>query len=318
MFLEFHLSPRAFLQRAIRASLVIFLAAAGAARVAAGPEPRVIPIWPEGVPGLHADASDEKVVNGRYVNIHKPTLLFFAPEKPNGTAVIYCPGGGYVRISFGQDGGPEVAWMRNAGVSVFILKYRLNDYGHPAPLQDVLRAVRLVRSRAAEFGIDPKRIGVFGGSAGAHLAGCAATLWDSPEGNTGADLDNVSARPDFAALLYPVVTMEDPYVHAGSREALFGKNPTPEQRASLSLEQHVRKDMPPTFVVATEADKTVPVQNSLKFYDALVKAGVPAELHVYPQGSHGSSVDPQYGPTAEWPKRMEEWMRFNGWLPHTN
>lgn len=281
---------------------------------------KTIELWPEGVPNLNTNLSGDKTVDNRIVSVQKPSLLVFAPDHTNasGTAVIFCSGGGYVRISVPNDGGSLTKQMTSEGLTVFMLKYRLSDYGHPAPLQDVLRAVRLVRSRAAEFGIRPDHIGVMGASAGGHLAACAATLWDSPTGKTGAALDAVSARPDFAALIYPVITMADTFVHKGSRDALLGKSPSAEVLAELSVEKHVRKDSPPMFIAATTADKTVPVENSLRFYQALRDAGVPAEMHVYAQGSHGNSLDPQYGPTAEWPKRLEEWLRFNGWLEKSN
>lgn len=285
--------------------------------VALAAEPATIPLWPEGVPGLRADAAAERIVNDRIVGVHFPSLTLYAPEpdKANGTAVVFCPGGGYVRLAIGPGGGVETQTLNRLGVTVFILKYRLSEYGHPAPLRDVLRAVRLVRSRAAELGVKPDRIGLLGQSAGGHLAACAATLWDVPEGRTGATLDTVSARPDFVALVYPVISLDDPFAHRGSRATLLGENPTPELVASLSLEKRVRKDMPPVFLVATMADKSVPVENSLRFYQALRDAGVPAELHAYAAGSHGNSLDPQYGPTALWLQRLEEWMRFNGWLP---
>ena len=153
-----------------------------------------------------------------------------------------------------------------------------------------------------------------GGSAGGHVSACAATLWDAPEGKTGHPLDALSARPDFAALIYPVITMEDEFVHKGSRRALFGDRPTMEQIEALSLEKQVRPDGPPCFLVATMADRGVPVENSLRFYQALRDAKVPSELHAYGAGSHGNSRDPQYGPTAEWPKRCEEWMHGLGLL----
>lgn len=284
-----------------------------------GDGPKVIELWPEGVPGLHKDASDEKMVNGRVVNVHRPTLTVFAPERTNanGTAVIFCPGGGYVRLAVGSltAGPPEARWLVERGATVFVLRYRMVEYGHPAPLRDVLRAVRLVRSRAAEFGVRADRVGLMGVSAGGHLAASAAEMFDAPEGRTGAALDSVSARPDFVALVYPVITMEDPFVHKGSREALLGAGPKPEMLERLSLEKHARKDMPPVFLVATGADKSVPVENTLMLYRALRDAGVAAEMHVYAAGSHGDSLDPQYGPTALWPLRCEEWMRSNGWLP---
>jgi lysophospholipase L1-like esterase/dienelactone hydrolase len=218
-----------------------------------------------------------------------------------------------------SDGQTDARWLNSLGITVFVLKYRLDNYGHPAPLQDVLRAIRVVRSRAAEFGIRPDRIGVMGASAGGHLSACAATLWDSPEGKTGNALDEVSARPNFAALIYPVITMADPFAHKGSRQALFGDQPTPEQIELLSLEKRVHSNTPPVFLAATMADKSVPVENSLRFYQALRDAGVPAEMHTYAAGAHGDSRDPQYGPTAKWPERCEEWLRFNKWIkPETH
>lgn len=286
--------------------------------VSASAAPLVIPLWPEGVPGLKTNAGPEVESNGRFTNIHNPTITMYAPDvaKATGVAVIVSPGGGYVRVS---DGKTEAEWLNSLGITAFVLKYRLDNYGHPAPLQDVLRAVRTVRSRAVEFGIRADRIGVMGGSAGGHLSACAATMWDSPLGKTGHPLDQVNARPDFAALVYPVITMEAPFVHKGSRKALFGANPTPEQIQLLSLEKHVRTNSPPFFIAATMADKSVPVENSLKLYQALRNAGVPAELHAYAAGSHGNSRDPQYGPTAKWPERCAEWLRFNRWIaPETH
>jgi acetyl esterase/lipase len=298
---------------------VLLVAAAAVAASGQSMKPKVIELWPEGVPDLRRDASEEKMVNGRVVGVHRPTLTVFAPErgKANGTAVIFCPGGGYVRLAVGSltEGPPEARWLVERGATVFVLRYRMAEYGHPAPLRDVLRAVRLVRSRAAEFGVRPDRIGLLGVSAGGHLAASAAELFDAPEGRTGAQLDSVSARPDFVALVYPVITLEEPFVHKGSREALLGAKPAPELVERLSLEKHARKEMPPVFLAATEADKSVPVENTLMLYRALRDAGVPAEMHVYAAGSHGDSLDPQYGPTAQWPARCEEWMRFNGWLP---
>ncbi|MEI8289142.1 MAG: alpha/beta hydrolase [Verrucomicrobiota bacterium] len=279
-------------------------------------ETRLIPLWPEGVPNLKTNASGEKIVDGRISNIHEPALLVFRPDaaNANGTAVIFCSGGGYVRIAVNTNGDAITRRLNAAGVTVFSLKYRLSDYGHPAPLQDVLRAIRTVRARSAEFGVKNNRIGVMGASAGGHLAACAATLWDSPEGKTGAELDAVEARPDFAILVYPVISMSEPFAHKGSRDALVGKDASLDLREKLSVEKHVRRNSPPVFIAATMADTTVPVENSLHFYQALRDAGVPAEMHVYAQGSHGNSLDPKYGPTAAWLTRCEEWLRFNGWL----
>ena len=298
----------------VRLCPVLLLLAAVFARAA---EPAIIPLWPEGVPNRRTDAPPETVVDGRIVHVHEPTLTVYAPTRTpaNGTAVIVCPGGGYVRLAIGENGGPQVRWLNDLGVTAFVLKYRLDDYGQPAPLQDVLRAIRLVRRDAAKLGLDPKRIGVWGASAGGHVAACAATMWDDPAGATGAEIDAVSARPDFVALIYPVVTMDPAFAHRGSRRALLGEKPSDETTARWSVERRVRADMPPVFIAATMADRSVPVTNSLRLYDALVTAKVPAEMHVYAQGSHGNSLDPQYGPTAAWPERCADWLRFNGWLP---
>lgn len=282
-------------------------------------ETKVVELWPEGVPGLRADASPEKVNDGRVGNVHQPTLTWY--PAPAGlacdTAVIICPGGGYGWLSMENEGSTPAHWLNSLGVSAFVLKYRLAEYGHPAPLQDVLRAVRLVRARAAEWGVKPNRIGVLGFSAGGHLAACAGTLYDAPEGRTGAALDAVSARPDFLVLLYPVITMKDPYVHAGSRRNLLGPQPTPEQIDHLSAEEQVTNDTPPAFLVATTADKSVPVENSIEFYEALHRAGVPAELHLYERGPHGFGLKPGYGATSEWPRLCEQWLRLHGWLGET-
>ena len=291
--------------------LALLVCAWASEAFAAGP--LVIPLWPEGVPGLKPNAGPEGDLNGRFTNVHSPTLTMYAPDvaKSTGLAVIFAPGGGYVRVG---DGKTEALWLNSLGVTAFVLKYRLIEYGHPAPLQDVLRAVRVVRSRADEFGVRADRIGVMGASAGGHLAGCAATMWDFPEGKTGSPLDQISARPNFAALIYPVVTMEAPSVHRSSRHALVGAEPTTEQIQLLSVEKQVRTNSPPFFLVATMADASVRVENSLMLYQALRNAGVPAEMHTYASGSHGDSLDPQYGPTARWPQRCEEWLRFNKWL----
>ncbi len=279
-------------------------------------EPATIEIWPEGVPGLRADATPEKIEGARASNVHHPYFAVFpAPaDKAVGTAVIICPGGGYVRLSIENEGSLIAARLNALGVTAFVLHYRMVEYGHPAPLRDVLRAIRLVRSRATEFGVKPERIGVLGASAGGHLAASASTLFNDPDGKTGAALDAVSGRPDFAVLLYPVITMKDPLVHAGSRKALLGATPTPEALDHMSLELHVTKETSPTFLVATEEDKTVPVENSLMFFQALRKAGVDAELHVWPKGPHGFGMRPDLPGPSTWTNRLEEWLRNGGWL----
>jgi acetyl esterase/lipase len=276
----------------------------------------VIPLWPEGVPGAKPAPGDEQVQKDRVSNVHVPTLTHF-PAPGSGTskaAVVICPGGGYQVLAFGHEG-IDVARRLNAmGVSAFIVKYRLREFGHPAPLQDVTRAIRTVRSRAKEFGVSPDRIGVLGFSAGGHLAATAATLFDSPEARTGSAVDSVSARPDFAALIYPVITLKGPFAHAGSRRNLIGETPDPAQVDRLSLELQVTKNTPPAFLVHTAEDKGVPLENSLLFYQAIRSAGGSAELHLYEKGPHGFGLGQGLGPASDWPARLETWMRAHRWI----
>ena len=279
-------------------------------------EPVVLPLWPEGVPDAKPDGGSEYVEDERTYNVQVPTLSYLAApaDRANGAAVIICPGGGYTRLAVTIEGNPTARWLNSLGVACFVLKYRLKEYGHPAPLRDVLRAVRLVRSRAAEFGVDPARIGVFGSSAGGHLASCAATLFDHPAGKTGHALDAVSARPAFAILQYPVILMEGPHVHRGSHDNLIGRNPPADLVALMSTDRQVTAQTPPVFLVHTAEDTSVPLENSLAFHAALRRAGVPAEMHLYEKGPHGFGMRRDLGPASDWPRLAGEWMQHHGWL----
>ena len=276
----------------------------------------VISLWPEGVPGARAIGPEQLGEGGRISHVSEPTLTVFGPavDRPNGTAVILCPGGGYGIVSFDREGVQFAHWLSSLGVTSFVLKYRMKEFGHPAPLQDVLRAVRLVRSRAAEFKVNPARIGVMGSSAGGHLAASAGTLFDHPDGKTGAALDATSARPDFLILMYPVITMDDPAAHAGSRKALLGAKPAPELLQLMSVEKQVTAATPPTLLIHTQEDKTVPVENSILFFQALTRAKVPAEMYLFEQGSHGMGMKDGFGTASEWPKYAAAWLRERGLL----
>lgn len=280
-------------------------------------EPLVIPLWPEGVPQQRPHTRPDVVDGaGRISQVHEPTLTVFTPAvgTANGTAIVICPGGGYAHLSALREGVRYAEWLNRLGVTCFVLKYRLKEYGHPAPLRDVLRALRIVRSRAAEFGIDPQRIGVVGSSAGGHLASSAATLHDHADGKTGAPIDAVSARPDFAMLIYPVILMAGPHIHKGSRENLIGTTPAAELVELASTDRRVTKATPPTLIIHAQDDATVPVENALSFYGALRAAGVRAEMHLYELGGHGFAMEATHPPTADWPARAETWMRSHGWL----
>ena len=295
------------------------LLAGSAGAVCAAPQipaAAVIPLWPEGVPDAKPGLGPERVDGGHTSNVSEPTLTVYGPavDRPNGTAVIICPGGGYVRLSMLREGEQYAAWLGTLGITSFVLKYRMQEFGHPAPLRDVLRAVRIVRSQAARYHIRPDRIGVMGSSAGGHLAASAGTLYDHPLGRTGADLDKISARPDFLVLMYPVITMDGPAVHAGSRKALLGANPSADDVRLMSVERQVTAATPPTLLIHTQEDQTVPVENSILFYQALTRAKVPAEMYLFEHGSHGMGMRAGLGTASAWPQRAEEWFKARGLL----
>ncbi|MTW10048.1 prolyl oligopeptidase family serine peptidase [Pseudoduganella eburnea] len=270
----------------------------------------VITLWPEGVPNARPDPGPEHVDGDRISNVSQPTLTMYPAsfDRPAKTAVIICPGGGYGFLSFTREGQQYAQWLSHIGITAFVLKSRLSDYGHPAPLQDVLRAIRTVRAHAAEFGVAPDRIGIMGSSAGGHLAASAATLFDHPDGQTGAPLDAVSARPDFAMLMYPVITMTPTTTHAGSRNALLGATPSAARVQLLSLENQVTANTPPTLLMHSQDDDLVPVDNSILFYQALTRAHVPAEMYLFEHGGHGMGTRPGLGTASNWTKRAEEWL----------
>ncbi|HVY31242.1 MAG TPA: alpha/beta hydrolase fold domain-containing protein [Polyangiaceae bacterium] len=216
-------------------------------------------------------------------------------------AVIVCPGGGYTHLAIEKEGLRAATWLNSLGISAFILRYRLADWGHPAPLEDVRAAIAWVRHNASSLGIDSKPIGILGFSAGGHLAACASTLFrDDTE------------RPDFALLAYPVITFKDPYAHTGSRRALLGPRPDPVLLDALSLEAHVTSRTPPTFLMHTRDDASVPVENSLLYAEALQRAGVPHQLAVYDHGPHGLGFNSETEAGREWPGACARWLKSRG------
>jgi acetyl esterase/lipase len=271
---------------------------------------RVELLWPEGAPGAKGDQDGDK-----------PTLTIYLPPDQNatGAAVVICPGGGYGHLAIDHEGHQIAQWLNSLGVAGFIVKYRHRNsgagYGHPAPLLDAQRAVRMVRSRAAEWGVDPSRIGILGFSAGGHLASTAGTHFDNGDPNAKDPIDRAGCRPDFMVLVYPVISLVEPYAHAGSRQNLLGDDPAKELLESLSNEKQVTPQTPPAFLVHTYEDTVVPAENSIYFYLALRRAKVPAEMHLYQKGQHGFGLGKNVGPASSWPIRCADWLRGLGLLP---
>jgi acetyl esterase/lipase len=263
--------------------------------------PKVELLWPQGAPGAKgAEEAD------------KPTLTIFTPPegKANGTAVVICPGGGYGFLAVDHEGKQIGEWLTQHGVTAFMLKYRIAPrYHHPAPLQDAQRAIRTVRARAKEWNVDPKRVGIWGFSAGGHLASTAGTHFDDGKPDAGDPIERVSCRPDFLILAYPVITLEPPYAHLGSRDNLLGKNADPKLVESLCNEKQVTSRTPPTFLFHTDEDRGVVPENSVLFYLALKKAKVAAELHIYEKGPHGVGLAQKVPGASTWPDRLADWMK---------
>ncbi len=248
-------------------------------------------------------------------DVDKPTLTAY-PSKGSQTAVVVCPGGGYRNLAMDHEGRQIAAWLNQQGISAFVLKYRLGPrYHHPSMLNDAQRAIRMVRSRAASLGIAPNRIGIWGFSAGGHLASTASTHFDAGKADAADALERVSSRPDFAILSYPVISFTTPYEHKGSKLNLLGENPDAALVRNLSNELQVTPQTPPTFLFHTNEDTSVPPENSVLYYLALRKAGVPAEMHIYEPGKHGVGLAPQHPALSTWGTLLANWFRTRGLLP---
>jgi acetyl esterase/lipase len=269
-------------------------------------DPAVIPLWEGAAPGaLGSEDAD------------KPTLTLYRlnARSVSGTAVIVAPGGGYVNLAMNHEGRQVANWFNSLGVTAFVLKYRLGPkYHHPIELGDAQRAIRLVRSRAQEFGILPDRIGMMGFSAGGHLTASAGTHFDAGSPSAPDPIDRVSSRPDFMILAYPVISFDPAIAHMGSMRALLGDQPDPKLAQLMSNELQVTAQTPPTFLFHTNADTGVPAENSIRFYLALRTAKVPAELHVFQNGPHGVGLAMSDSALQAWPTLLAGWLRTRGLL----
>ena len=277
-------------------------------------QPQVETLWSGDAPGALGSTDADR-----------PTVSIFLPARwhASGAGMVICPGGAYSQLMSSYEGEDIARWLNSFGVAGFVLKYRISPrYRYPAPFLDAQRAVRYVRYHAARWRVRPDRIGIIGFSAGGHLASTVITHFDT--GNPGASdpVDRVSSRPNFAILAYPIITLHPPWTHAESVRNLLGPAPPPEMIDELSNDLHVTKDTPPTFLFHTNQDTGVPPENSVLFYTALRKAGVPTELHIYEEGPHGIGLGnghgraPRVPGTLSWSARAEEWLILQ-WAPYT-
>ena len=307
------LSPRRAIAPSLFALALLQSCAGAQATSTASPRVRVsraqpsIALWMQGAPGALGTAATDQ-----------PVITPYLPQsgRANGTAVVIFPGGGYQHLSMEKEGSDVANWLAASGITAFVVRYRLGPtYHHPVMLSDAQRAIRIVRARAPEWGIDPKRVGIIGFSAGGHLASTAGTHFDAGLASSADAIDRESSRPDFMMLIYPVITMRgDSLTHRGSRTNLLGTTPDEALVRLLSNETQVTRETPPTFLIHSTDDTTVPVENATLFYSALKKAAVPAEMHVFEYGGHGYGLAPGDPVLAAWTTMAEGWMRRHGWI----
>lgn len=273
-------------------SLMILSFAATAA------EPIVIQLWPDGAPtdnGL--DPANEHYKGASLYAIANAELWLFPAKKPNGTAIVCAPGGGYAMAATAHEGKDWADWMNAQGITFAVLKYRMPNGHDKVPLEDGRRAMQIMKEKASEYGFNPEKIGIMGSSAGGHFAAMLATMYGEPQ-----------YRPAFQILLYPVITMDES-THAGTKRNLLGESPTPQMADKYSLEKQVTADTPPAFIILAADDKTVPAINSLRYAESLQAAGIPYSLHVYPDGGHGFGFRDTFRFKPEWTADLSHWLR---------
>ena len=269
-------------------------------------EPESIPLWPDGAPG--AIGKEAKDI---------PTLILYPAKKnPSGTAIVVCPGGGYGGLAMGHEGHEIAAWLNKNGISVFICNYRHRGkgYGHPYPMMDAQRAIRIVRTNAKKWKVNPERVGIIGFSAGGHLASSCATHESIGDLDSTDPINKAACRPSFAILCYAVIGFDKPYTHRGSQRNLIGKEAPKELVKFYSNEEQVSKETCPTFLWHTAEDKAVPVQNSIYFYLACQKHNVPSAMHVFEKGRHGIGLARNNETAKHWPDLCIGWLKQRGFM----
>ena len=290
----------------VAAAPVVAAAPSTTSAVSQGGAGKTMLLWPAGAPGAQGDE-----------DVDKPSLTVFLPLVANATktGVVVAPGGSYTHLAMEKEGFAFARWLNERGVAAFVLQYRLGPkYHYPVELEDAQRAIRMVRAHATEWGVATDHVGMWGSSAGGHLAATAGTKFDLGKADARDVVERQGSRPDFLVLSYPVITFHEPDLHRGSLKNLLGDTPDPVLVGSLSAETQVTKETPPTFLFATTDDKTVPVINSVMFYSALVKAGVPAEMHLFQHGGHGAGLATGNSQLSVWPDLLAKWMRERGYM----
>ena len=267
--------------------------------------PKPIPLYNGPVPGATGTAPQDT-----------PVLYVMLPKHPvTSAAVLVIPGGGYQIVALGHEGFQIGNWLREQGMPAIVLDYRVHPYHYPAEIEDGMHAMRVVREHAKEWGIDPNRIGVWGFSAGGHLASTLGTHCNKTNPHAANPLDRLSCKPNLMVLSYPVISMRKSIAHMGSRHALLGSHPSPKLVSEFSNELRVTPKTPPTFLFVTQRDPVVPVQNSLDFFRAMVRNHVPGELHVYDYGVHGCGLCGTIPQLRSYPSLLRRWLIDHSWLP---
>lgn len=278
---------------------ILFFTLLCVATMLSAQQPIELPLWPDGAPNSNGlTGSEENLEGGRMANVIHPNITVYRAAKPNGMAILMCPGGGYARLALRHEGHDMAGWFNAQGITYVVMKYRMPNKHYEVPLSDAEQAIRLIRLHAVEWGVDPHRVGVMGASAGGHLAASLSTLYSSDE-----------TRPDFQILFYPVISMEKEITHAGSRSFLLGDNPSEELVRHYTLQKQVNERTPQAFIMLSADDHTVVPANSIGYFQALCSHKVPVSMHIYPTGGHGWGFSDAFTYKRQWTGELEKWLR---------